>query len=511
MTTTDDPWDGLAVLVLEGGDLAPVDVERVAHRAAVPRLAEGVLERVAASAAYADEVARTRPVYGRSTGVGANRMVAVSDPAAQAVRLIRSHATSAGPLRDAPRVRAMLTIRLNQLAAGGSGVAPDVVAALAEMIAADALPPVREWVGIGTGDLSALGTTALALMGKVPCTAAVPRTVAFGAGDALAFLSSNAAALGDAALAVAELRRLADAALVTAALACVAVRGNVEAFGPVVESVTPFPGTATVCRVLRGLVASPDAVQPARIQDPFALRVLPQVGGAWLDAIRRADDVVRAMAGAASENPALSPELGVAHHGGFHAAYLGQALDALRSATAQAAQLSVARTAMLDEPSITGDEPFLGDGTPGVSGTMVVEYAVAAALGELVADAAPTGLQSVTLSRGLEEGASFAAQAAARTLASIPPLRAVIAGELLVAARALGPDGAVGPVLRPVLDAVAEAAPLLGDRRDRDLTAELLALCELVDRLPALAGLDGLDGLAAQEAQRTSSGRSSSA
>lgn len=509
MTTTADSPDGLPAVVIDGGHLALADVERIADRAAIPLLAEGVLERVASCAAYAEEVARCRPVYGRSTGVGANRMVAVSDPAAQAVRLLRSHATSAGPLRDAPRVRAMLTIRLNQLAAGGNGVAPDVVAALAQMVAADALPPIREWVGIGTGDLSALGTTALALMGEVSCTAAVPRMVGFGAGDALAFLSSNAAALGDAALGVVELDRLADASLVTAALTCVAVRGNVEAFAPVVESVTPFPGTATVCRVLRGLVASSDPVQPARIQDPFALRVLPQVGGAWLDALSRAADVVQVMAGAASENPALSPELGVAHHGGFHAAYLGQALDALRSATAQAAHLSVARTAMLNEPSITGDEPFLGDGTPGVSGTMVVEYAVAAALGQLVAEAAPTGLQSVTLSRGLEEGASYAAQAATRTMASASPLRAVIAGELLLAARALGPDGGVGPVLRPVLDAVAGAVPLLADRRDRDLTAELMALGALVDRLPALAGLSGPGG---QKGQRTSSsGRSSSA
>jgi histidine ammonia-lyase len=503
VTTAAEPPGRRAVSV-DGGPVVLADIEQIARRAAVPRLADGVLERVARSAAYAEEVARTRPVYGRSTGVGANRMVAVSDPAAQALRLLRSHATSAGPLRDPTRVRAMLAIRLNQLAAGGNGIAPEVVEALAEMIVADALPPVREWVGIGTGDLGALGTTALALMGEIDGTATVPTTVVFGAGDALTFLSSNAAALGDAALALAALRRLAEASLVTAALAFLAVRGNPEAFAPAVEAATPFPGTSTVCRALRSLTAAPDASAPprtpARIQDPFPLRTLPQVGGAWFDALDRAEAVVVAMASAPSENPVLSPDLGVAHHGGFFAPHLGQSLDALRSATAQAAHLSVGRTALLNEPSITGDEPFLGDGTPGVSGTMIVEYAVAAALGVLVAGAAPTGLQSVTLSRGLEEGASFAAQAATLTLSSVEPLRAILAGELLTAVRALGSRAAVSRSLSPVLEAVVEAVPLVDDREDRDLTGDLAALGDLVDRLPELAGQTA-----------SSSGRSSSA
>ena len=144
--------------------------------------------------------------------------------------------------------------------------------------------------------------------------------------------------------------------------------------------------------------------------------------------------------------------------------------------TAQAAHLSVGRTALLNEPTITGDEPFLGDCTLGCPGTMIVEYAVAAAFGELVAGAAPTGLQSVTLSRGLEEGASFAAQAATRTLASVEPLRASsLPASCSPRPRALGSRPAVPPSLAPVLAAVAEAVPQIDDREDRDLTDDLAA------------------------------------
>src|SRR5260221_627723 len=81
---------------------------------------------------------------------------------------------------------------------------------------ADALPPVREYGSIGTGDLSAMATTALALIGELEPVP--PKVVRFDEHDALAFLSSNAATIGDAALAVAELAMLARAALVVASL-----------------------------------------------------------------------------------------------------------------------------------------------------------------------------------------------------------------------------------------------------------------------------------------------------
>ena len=145
-----------------------------------------------------------RPIYGLTTGVGANRTVEVAPDTDSAQALLRSHATSAGPARSPERVRAMLLIRLNQLCAGGAGVRPQVVQALAEMINDDTLPTIREFVGIGTAELSALATTALALQARsmLPTTApSSSEELIFGPHDALPFISSNAAALSDAALA----------------------------------------------------------------------------------------------------------------------------------------------------------------------------------------------------------------------------------------------------------------------------------------------------------------------
>ncbi len=468
---------------LDGGHLSLDEIVAVSRREAPVQVDASVRARVAASHAFANTVAEQRPIYGRSTGVGANRDQVQPDPDSQARQLLRSHATSSGALRSAPRVRAMLGIRLNQLATDGNGISPSVLDALESMLAADALPPVREGGSVGTADLAALATTALVLSGEVQNDPPLPETAVFGPGDALTFMSSNAAVLADAALAVADLDRLARSALVIAAMDFAAVRGNAEAFSPAVEVATPFPGSRWVCRTMREVIDAD--VVPARIQDPFSLRTFPQVHGALMDRLAFAEQVIVTMANSPSENPIVSPQLGVAHHGGFHAAYLVQSLDSLVLAVAQSAQLSLARLTMLAEPAYTGLHPFLGDGTPAASGVMIVEYSAASALAELRALATPAGIQAVTLSRGVEEDASFATLAARQALESVSRFRAVLAAELVASLRCLRMQGSHPPALASALAYLDERDGGVPDMHDRDLTYDLILAEELVDGLPA--------------------------
>jgi histidine ammonia-lyase len=271
-----------------------------------------------------------------------------------------------------------------------------------------------------------------------------------------------------------------------AAATFTATSGNGEAFSRAIEDVTPFDGTQWVCRTMRRLTI--DAPEPARIQDPFALRALPQVHGPLLDALAGLTDVVTRLANAPSENPIYLPGQDVVHHGGFHVAYLVQALDSARLALAQAAQLSLARLSMLCAPEITGLPAFLGDGRPGASGVMVVEYVVASALGELRTLATPAGLQTVTLSNGVEEDASFASLAARQALDAVRPFRSVLAGEMLAAVRGLRMKSLAPTALAGLLAASEE---LGASTADRDLTADLQFAEQVLDRAVAQDGSFG--------------------
>jgi histidine ammonia-lyase len=403
------------------------------------------------------------------------------EPSVEAAQaLLASHATAAGPPRSTDRVRALLLVRLNQLCAGGSGVAPEVVLALARMITADALPIIREHAGVGTADLSALAAVALAVQEH-------DGNLRLGPDDALPFLSSNAAALADAGLALSRLSRTSRAGLAVAALSFSALGGNLEAFSRAVEQVTPMRGASATCRAMRALIGS-EASTGLRIQDPYGLRALPQSHGVLLDALAALRDTVDAYVNAPSENPVVLPDGAVAHHGGFHASYLAVAADSVRNAAVQSAQLVLHRLTYLSEPAHTGLTPFLGDGTPGASGVMIVEYVAAAALGDLRAAAAPAALQTTTLSRGSEDTASFASLAARQLLAAADSYEVLVAAELLTTVRAnrlrRTPPG---QTLSAVLDACAE---LPSDAADRDLTADLEIAREL---LPTVAGFVDLE------------------
>jgi histidine ammonia-lyase len=142
------------------------------------------------------------------------------------------------------------------------------------------------------------------------------------------------------------------------------------------------------------------------------------------------------------------------------------------------------RLTYASEPNHTGLEPFLGDGSPGASGVMVVEYVAAAALGDLRAVAAPASTPSITLSRGIEDTASFASLAARQLLTAAERYELLVACELVAALRAvrIGRPELTEPQQQAVR-ACAGLSPVLGDR---DLTPDIEAAQRL---LPELAGL----------------------
>ncbi len=158
------------VVVLDGQSLPVADVVRLAHGAARPVPGTEAMKRVEESWHAARELAASGRVYGRSTGIGANRSEAVPTGAAadHGLRLLRGHAGAIGSTLPAREVRAMLAVRANRLLAGGAGLRPTVVSALCEALESGAHPVVNEYGPVGTGDSAALAQVGLALAGEQP-------------------------------------------------------------------------------------------------------------------------------------------------------------------------------------------------------------------------------------------------------------------------------------------------------------------------------------------------------
>ncbi|MDX6312665.1 MAG: histidine ammonia-lyase [Streptomyces sp.] len=485
-------------VALDGRRMTVADVVALAEGdKAAPALDPAAVARVERSWLAAAQVAATGRVYGRSTGVGANRTLAVAaeDAEGHGLRLLRSHAGAVGDRVPARETRAMLAVRLNQLLAGGAGLRPDVVTALAEALRAGAYPVVHEYGAVGTGDLAALAQTGLALVGEHTWEGGPPPApIALGTGDALALISSNALTLGQAALALHELRGLLRATHAVAALSLLAVGGSLEAYAAPVHAARPHPGAVRSAAEMRRLLGVPDLPAPpagSRIQDPYGFRCIPQIQGPALDAADALERVLETEFNAAAENPLISADgpggPSAWHHGNFFAGHVALALDAFRLALLQTAQLSAARLSALADPGLTGLRPFLADGPSAGSGVMILEYAAGGALAELRTCATPATLGNAVLSRGVEEQASFASQAARLTLRAAPAYRQVLACELVTALRALRQHALLPDADRPVGQAYAAAAEVLSmDMADRPLTGDVAAAAALLDALGAL-------------------------
>ncbi|MEV0094728.1 aromatic amino acid ammonia-lyase [Streptomyces sp. NPDC050738] len=482
------------IVVLDGESLPVSDVVRLARGTARPVPGTEAMKRVESSWDAARELAASGRVYGRSTGVGANRNEAVPSEAAadHGLRLLRSHAGAIGDPLPEHEVRAMLAVRANQLLAGGAGLRPTVVIALCEALEAGAYPVVNEFGSVGTGDIAALAQVGLALAGEHPWLGAgdAPEAQPLDNNDALALISSNALTLGQSALALDELRRLVAATQVVAALSLLAMDGSFEAYAEPVHAARPHPGSQAVAARSRYLLGAPERPTPplGRIQDPYGLRCVPQIHGPAHDAADLLERTLAVEINAAAENPLIrADDMAAYHHGGFYMAQLALALDHFRLAVTQVARLSTSRLSALNEPAFTRLKPFLADNEAASSGVMILEYAAGAALGDLRAFSAPASLGHAVLSRGVEEQASFASLAARQSLRAVRAYRYVVGCELVAVVRALRQrDLRIDPEL-PVGKAFDLAASVLGDdTADRPLTDDVAAAAALLDQFNEL-------------------------
>jgi histidine ammonia-lyase len=239
--------------------------------------------------------------------------------------------------------------------------------------------------------------------------------------------------------------------------------------------------------------------EAAHLQDFFGLRTWPQVHGPLRDGLARLAYVVETMVNTASENPVFGttggdgggPDEGgavttVTHHGGFHAASLTLAVDTTLLAMCRSAQAVHSRVGHALTDPTDGLPLFLADDASGSSGLLIAEYVAASALAAVrTAASAPSSVQTVSVSAGIEDDASFAGEAASRLGDAVAAYRRLLAVELLCAVRTLRMRRVQ---LAGHLGQVVERADALGrGSAGMDLSADLDAAEEVVRSCARLA------------------------
>ncbi len=496
----------------------------VARRRRRVELCSNARAGVVASRAAIDEIVRSGDqgpaVYGVNTGFGAlaETRISVADITALQRNLVRSHACGVGPDLGRAEVRAMMLLRAQVIAMGYSGVRPEVVELLLEMLNADVVPRVPAQGSVGaSGDLAPLAHLALALIGEgevlregggsEPAAAALARAglapVELAAKEGLALINGTQymAALG--ALAVSDALELAKLADVAGALSLEALMGSKRPFDDRLMVVRPHPGQRTVAANLRSLLADSQIMEShvgcSKVQDPYSLRCMPQVHGASRDALGFSQGVLARELDSVTDNPTvLVGEDGraeVVSGGNFHGQPLAIGLDLAAIAVAELANISERRVEQLVNPALSsGLTPFLARESGLHSGFMIAQVASASLVSESKVLCHPASVDSIPSSAGREDHVSMGSISARKLAVVVENTALALSIELLVACagidqrRPLEPARGVAAAYRAVRGVVE---PLEDDRplhKDIEAVRELVRAGEVLRAVESAVG-----------------------
>lgn len=442
-------------ILITGRDLDPASLAAVARNGAQVQVDPGTRARIEAAHAAIERFARAgRPVYGVSTGLGANvvRAVDPAEAAAFSLRTVRGRAMAVGQPLDRELTRAAMTVRLNGICAGGSGAGVAVADGLAALLNAGVHPSVPRIGSVGAADLCMMAHVGLAMIGEgeaelggemLGAGQALARAglqpVTLGAGDGLAICSSSAVSVGAAALSLLDCEACLAAAQVSAALSMEGFRANLSPIDARVVAARPAPGQAWAAAGLRRLLAGGTLSDPGagrRLQDPLSFRCASQIHGALRSALDMLAAALEPELGGAADNP-LVLDGEVLSTGNFHVPALALALDATAIAVAQVAGALSSRPARLRTAALSDLPANLvreDASHSGVGPLLKTAQALALEIRHLAAPFAPVAAVSAD---SVEDDATGAAQAALRLREQLEGLALLVALELVVAAQAV--------------------------------------------------------------------------
>lgn len=507
----------MPTITIDGNSLRLEDVETIATGAARVELTPACLEKVKACRAFVDKViSEGRIVYGLTTGFGKFSTVTIPPEhiAELQLNLIRSHATNLGEPYSKQQTRAIMLLRINVLAKGHSGIRPQTLITLVEMLNRGVHPiiPMRGSVG-ASGDLSPLSHLVLPLIGEGEAEyqgklmtgaeamqAAGIEPVRLEAKEGLALNNGTQvmAALGVLGLLQAE--RLCLQADIVAAASIDALKGTPRAFDPLVHALRPHPGQKASASNINKLLQDSPLRESHRdcgnVQDAYSLRCTPQVHGAVRDALAYARGVLEIEINSATDNPLIFPdEDKVISGGNFHGEPLAIALDYMAIAISELASISERRIEQMLNPSLNrGLSPFLAK-RPGVdSGFMIAQLTAASMISENKVLAHPASVDSIPTSANQEDHVSMGSVSAIKYLQVAKNVCSVLGIELLISMAALDQRGLPSsPALEAVKSLVRKHIAALEE--DRVMYPDLNKAIGLIDTAAVLQSVrnTGLD------------------
>ncbi|MBJ08754.1 MAG: histidine ammonia-lyase [Euryarchaeota archaeon] len=453
-------------IILDGKSMTLEDIMSIGSMPTKILISKSARKLMADSREYVESILESdESVYGINTGFGSLSNVKIEPSQLQQLQrnLILSHACGIGPNMNPVTSLRMLAIRANSLAVGVSGIRPEVVDTMLDLVNSGYAPTIPSVGSLGaSGDLAPLAHMAMALIGegqfmckrgnkweeiasKTVFENIGKEPVTLSAKEGLSLINGTSQMAAYLAEASEYSDRLCVAADAACAMSIEAIAGSHKPFDPRIHNVRSQPGQrVSASRILSHLHDSEinkSHEECQRVQDAYSFRCAPQVHGAAIDVVKSSAKIAISDVNSATDNPLiLSDDVGgydVISGGNFHGEPLALAADNLAAAIHEICSISERRTNQMLMPSWSGLPAYLAKNSGLESGLMIMQYVSAAAIARIRLLASPASLTNIPVSGGKEDHVSMGSTACQRLDEICSLAASVIGNEMLVASAAL--------------------------------------------------------------------------
>jgi histidine ammonia-lyase len=380
---------------INGGRLTIEDICHIARQTKTLCLsdAEDFKERIDKGARFINKLLKEEGfVYGVTTGYGDSCTVSIplEHVADLSRHLYTFHGCGMGAHFDSAQTRAVMAVRITSLAQGFSGVRYALLQQVSLLLEHDILPLIPQEGSVGaSGDLTPLSYLAAVIagerevryQGQTQTTENVFKALdiaplKLNPKEGLAVMNGTAVMTALACLAHQRASYLSRLSTRITSLVSVALQGNTGHFDERLFSVKPHAGQMTVAgRIREDLpVDSQTPRNDTRLQDRYSLRCAPHIIGVLEDALPWFRQFIENELNSANDNPIIDAEHERVLHGGhFYGGHIAFAMDSMKTAVANLADLMDRQLAQLVDPKFnhglpanlsgaTGDQALLNHG-----------------------------------------------------------------------------------------------------------------------------------------------------
>jgi histidine ammonia-lyase/phenylalanine ammonia-lyase len=465
-------------LILDGNQLRPNDLWAVAFRRGAVEfsLDSATRGRINASHLALMQLLENKiPVYGVTTGFGdsGSRLISFHQSEELQKNLVSYLLCGSGPTLSPEVSRAILTIRLNSLSRGLSGVSVELIERMQLHLQNDWLPLIPREGSLGaSGDLIPLAYLAdnVQGQGRVLCEGrerdmsevlreSGVEPYRLKAKEGLALVNGTSAMAGQFAVNLNHARFLLNGLCLNTAWLCLALGGRTEAFEPLVnEQAKRSRGQGAVARLVRRhLEAEGYSSKPLKdiriedertqewVQDRYSLRCIPQIAGPIEETLALLEHWLEDEINSSSDNPLVGGDSQIANGGNFYGGYLSQGMDYLKISLAHMADVIDRQIIyVIDEKSNRGlpanlagsnqldpSERHLHHGLKGL------HQSASAITSEIMARATPGGIFSRSSESHNQDKVSLGMSAAVQCADLIEPLFTLYTLQSVILAQAL--------------------------------------------------------------------------